>query len=68
MASYWRKNCADEYHRCCDFIRGLLETPWPRAPSLEGMAAKAPLFNALLLEDIKRIQKSQPPLPADVTQ
>jgi transcription elongation factor Elf1 len=58
MASYWRKNCAAEYQRCCDFILALLKKPWPRAPSLEGMAQKAPLFNALLLEDLKCIQKS----------
>lgn len=54
MASYWRKNCAGEYSRCCDFIRQLLEKPWPRAPSLEGWASTAPLFNALLAEDLKR--------------
>jgi len=68
MASYWRKNCADEYQRCCDFIRALLKKPWPVAPSLEGMAAKAPLFNALLLEDFKRIQKSRRTSLAGVAQ
>ena len=58
----------EEYNRCCDFIRALLKTPWPVAPSLEGMAAKAPLFNALLLEDFKRIQKSRRTSPAGVAQ
>ena len=57
MASYWRNDCAAEYQRCCEFVRGLLKKPLPRAPSPIEMATTAPLFNALLNETIKRKRK-----------
>ena len=58
MASYWRgkgsKARGAEYLRCCEFIRSLLQRPWPTAPSTEGMASTVPIFNALLNISMKR--------------